>query len=254
MSLQCQNCGALLSAAELEQPTVCKFCGATNAPAPSAIPVPVPVAIVHQHVTHVSSDGDAVLRCPHCRLALVSILVGDVKLSGCGRCGGIWVDNRSAQSLVAAPQRVFVDLADRASANAARNDKRRDPNPCCPECRAVLERTRSHGLELDVCRRHGTWFDSYELSGLLKKLMNHDPAKGRAATNPDATVPCAKCKTLIRYAYANVTEAGPTCDACWRGDRAALVAAAEAQKTTAAAGALLDSIERAFATKGFDPS
>lgn len=77
-----------------------------------------------------------------CRRRLVTVTAGGAELCGCAACGGIWVDNESARTVLLSPQRVFVDLANQAGHAATRPVSRPD-RPGCPVCAAVLERTLS---------------------------------------------------------------------------------------------------------------
>jgi Zn-finger nucleic acid-binding protein len=235
----CRNCGAALdSGASL--PIVCRFCDASNDATPNevTVEVPVPVQIVQNVVNVTKLDGGAAieLRCPHCKKRLVTVKVGDVDLAGCGGCGGIWVDNASAKRLIASPQRVVIELADRASRNAKTQRPPRSATPTCPACPAILDRVRSHQIELDICQEHGTWFDTYELQGLMRALLGEGSTTPRRPRS-DAPVQCVGCKTTMTAAHANIGPDGPTCDACWRAEQERLYAVADAQHTTAAAGA-----------------
>lgn len=238
----CHHCGAPLPLAA-SYPVECRFCDAVNAEPPREVHVPVPVQIVHNvlHVEPRAQAASAELRCPHCKKLLVTVKVGELALSGCGRCGGIWVDNASARSLVASPQRVVIELAERASAHAAKNGKPRSSTPTCPCCPAVLDKRRAHGVELDLCDQHGTWFDSYELQTVLRKLLG-EPSPERARVQVVAgDVPCVECSAHIEAQRANVGPNGPTCDACWRAQQSELIARSESEhvKTVGKVGALV---------------
>jgi Zn-finger nucleic acid-binding protein len=234
----CRNCGAALdSGAAL--PIVCRFCDAVNEATPNevTVEVPVPVQIVQNVVNVTTLDGGAMeLRCPHCKKRLVTVKVGDVDLAGCGGCGGIWVDNASAKRLIASPQRVVLELAERASRNAKAQRPPRSATPTCPACPAILDRVRSHQIELDICQEHGTWFDTYELQGLMRALLGEGSTAPKPPRN-DAPVQCVGCKTTMTVGRSNIGADGPTCDTCWRAEQERLYAVADAQHTTAAAGA-----------------
>lgn len=237
----CGNCGAAL-AGDPEKSRTCEYCGATNTPAPKE--VPVPVKVVH-NVVHVAGGSPAkplVRRCPHCRKRLVSVQAKGVELSGCGGCGGIWIDNANARKVLASPEAVFGDLAKRAAKNA-KNKNRRSERPICAACPAVLDRTKTHGIELDVCTDHGTWFDAYELVRLVDVLRGAGQAGAPAPPNPNQTIRCAGCGETMLATSANITDEGLTCEACWRGREAEIIDAGDrkayAEGSVSVGGALL---------------
>lgn len=237
----CRKCGAPIAFARPET-TTCRFCGTSNDPPPKEAVVPVPVQIVNQVVQVVQQDGSPApveLRCPLCRKRLVTVEAAEVALSGCGGCGGIWVDNDSAHVLLAAPQRVFIELA----VNAGRNAKVRAASNAprsCPACTAVLDRVTTHGVELDVCPDHGTWFDAFELRTLVEALF----ARDKVPSKPLPTkVACVECKAEIAPAQANIGENGPTCDPCWRKRQEQLVA--QSPSVAHAAGEMLKAAGKA---------
>ena len=216
----CENCGAqidLSGAAAVR----CGFCQAINAPGPKEVEVPVPVQVVNKVVQVMGSSPEAAeLRCPHCRRKLVTVRVADVDLNGCGSCGGIWVDNAGAQHVVAKPQEVFAELAQRAARNA-QHAGQRVTNPVCAVCPSQLDKVEatSWGIVLDICKEHGTWFDALELATLVHAINAPRAAPGGGRS---ANVACAGCGATIARANANISGSGPKCDACWRAEQDAL--------------------------------
>jgi Zn-finger nucleic acid-binding protein len=237
---KCEQCGAALPIAT-SGPVSCGYCGTAHAEAPNEVHVAVPVQIV-QNVVQVA-DGEArraVRHCPHCRLPLVDARGADIVLAGCGRCGGIWVDNESARRLVSSPQRYVLDLARRASANTQRNLFVRASSPGCPTCDAVLVQTETHTLTLDVCELHGTWFDSYELAVLMERLLGVGAGGTAVGRSMQANeVSCTGCKKPLARERANLTGHGAMCDGCWREEQSRQLELAEAQHQASAGAALL---------------
>ncbi len=209
---QCDHCGAPLARSR-DRGAVCSFCERPNSPLPDRVEVPVPVQIVH-NVVQVSDASAAEVRCPHCRSRLVSIHVEEVELAGCGGCGGIWVDNASARSVLESPRSIFSELARRAGANA-RHRGRRQEQAVCATCPALLNRVRTHGVELDVCSDHGTWFDAYELEHLVVALKSGVTPKEFHPGDTRA-VKCAACQRELSADRANLSDHGLVCESCWR--------------------------------------
>ncbi len=238
---QCAYCGAPITLSP-DAPTICRYCERANDPPPREVEVPVPVQVVRNvvQVQGTQSGAPAVLRCPHCHKKLVGVVTKGVELDGCSGCGGIWVNNASARSVLANPEAIFAELAKRAGDNA-RNRSVRAKNPGCPVCTAVLDHVKTHGIAIDVCTEHGSWFDAFELSQLLHVLTHG--AVGDAPPPEVRQVRCSGCHHLITEDRANIGPNGILCELCWRQQQAKEIAASEeAQKergAVAVGGALL---------------
>jgi Zn-finger nucleic acid-binding protein len=234
----CRNCGAPIGRIASEA-LLCPYCGTRNDPPPRE--VPVPVQVVH-NVVQVVGDASArplEFRCPHCRKRLVGVRAAQVELNGCSTCGGIWIDNASARSVLQSPEGVFAELAQRAAQNATKR-QRTGTSAVCATCPALLDAVTTHGIDLDVCSEHGTWFDAYELAQLVRALRGEPPPHGAA---PGRLIKCQVCKASLPADRANLTDEGLACDTCWRGRQNAVIAAGE-EKTQrdgalAVGGALL---------------
>jgi len=115
--------------------------------------------------------------CPRCNVTMNSVVVGKSPLHECPRCEGIWIttevlrqicDDREQQSAVlgvAAPLDA-PDPGDQGQ-HAVHYIK-------CPVCGEVMNRAnfahRCHVI-VDVCGRHGTWFDRDELRRILEFIQ-----------------------------------------------------------------------------------
>jgi Zn-finger nucleic acid-binding protein len=122
------------------------------------------------------------LRCPSCPelrpLASRRLGHANVAVFECGHCGGLWVEKE-----------VFEVMAERARAGGL-PEPLMGSNPASPAslphdtepggarayrpcvlCGALMNRRnygRKSGVIVDVCSRHGIWFDLHELDGLLR--------------------------------------------------------------------------------------
>jgi Zn-finger nucleic acid-binding protein len=233
----CRNCGGPISGAG-SQPVVCGYCGTVNDPPPKQ--VPVPVQVVHNVVQVVGEAQALEQRCPHCRKRLVTVHALDVELHGCGTCGGIWIDNESARKVLKSPEAIFAELAQRAGTNAKKRD-RAGAAATCAACPALLDGVTTHGIALDVCSEHGTWFDAYELTQLVRTLRGE--ATSSPALGSSRVVECQICGGVLQSDRANLTDEGLACENCWRNRQAAVFAAAHAETqrdgALAVGGALL---------------
>jgi Zn-finger nucleic acid-binding protein len=122
-------------------------------------------------------------RCPRCAgrstAALVAHLAGDVLLDECTHCGGIFVETRTFDRLVADREKrseLFAALDPGRTAAA--------PEPMqnatvsylrCPDCENLMNRMnfgRRSGVIIDVCKVHGIWFDRDELRRVLEFVQS----------------------------------------------------------------------------------
>ncbi len=99
------------------------------------------------------------MRCPACRLPLVTAEIEGLELDYCAEEFGVWLDAGELELLFGAAG-PLVDLG-----QAGEPGKRR-----CPRCDRPMRRvTPAPGLELDACPQgDGLWFDAGELEALAR--------------------------------------------------------------------------------------
>jgi Zn-finger nucleic acid-binding protein len=104
--------------------------------------------------------------CPRCRSPLeVANAVADAETHECPRCGGIFVSRDALAEIMCRAEigGAVPDLPARTSPNLT-DDVRYLP---CPLCHSTMNRAnfgRVSGVIVDVCAKHGTWFDAGELT------------------------------------------------------------------------------------------
>lgn len=149
--------------------------------------------------------------CPRCDKPL-SVAGGEraegleitAMLHECLGCGGIFLDNKSLEAIVAKQGHAPHQAAGVAHVAPAASRHALDPVHYvkCPLCRAIMNRVnfgKRSGVIVDVCKAHGTWFDAGELTRAIefvarggldetkrrdeedKRRLEHDPAVARAA-------------------------------------------------------------------------
>jgi Zn-finger nucleic acid-binding protein len=186
-TLHCPTCGAAIA----DDSTHCRYCGTSLATI--ACPVCFGRAFVGSHFCpHCGSElawptpgeAKAVLRCPACTGASVELepmAVGATALHCCRRCGGVWVDAKTFDRICIESERQAAILGQpEASQPTAHQESARRYLPC-PNCRQLMNKTnfaRSSGIVIDVCKRHGVWFDGDELRKLVTFI--HDGGVDRA--------------------------------------------------------------------------
>jgi Zn-finger nucleic acid-binding protein len=173
--ITCSECGKQIS----DKAAACPNCGVGTAQAPAPI-------------------GN----CPRCRTPMNEGRRGSVTVLGCGRCGGVWLDNPTAQRLVKSGDSHVVAMADEAAAHASVLGV--PSGPCaCPVCSQPLREVMvpPSGVHVDVCDLHGTWFDRGEIqkaSGRVPPPVATrvaEPQSSRLVPCPDCGTPCSPTAT-----------------------------------------------------------
>jgi Zn-finger nucleic acid-binding protein len=108
--------------------------------------------------------------CPHCAIQrLDSFLGADGSILDCAQCGGQFVSVDVLHAMVRRHQSVGLDAPRRyRAANPAREPLKYIH---CPICRDLMLRRnfgQISGVVVDVCAKHGTWFDIGELARILE--------------------------------------------------------------------------------------
>ncbi|HXE59861.1 MAG TPA: zinc ribbon domain-containing protein [Gemmatimonadaceae bacterium] len=173
-SLNCPSCGA----PSKPDATQCIYCGARLAMV--ACPACMGSMLVgSQFCPHCGAKSvdptaasGAVLHCPGCDGDMPAVQVGTTTMHQCAKCGSSWLS----------PDAFFALCADKdargqiavatgcipGTATIAQPSKVRYVN--CPECHKVMNRVNfahSSGIIIDVCKKHGVWFEKDELHGVL---------------------------------------------------------------------------------------
>jgi Zn-finger nucleic acid-binding protein len=102
--------------------------------------------------------------CPACGHPLDEQKSHGIALHGCTACGGVWLDTDQARAVTTriAALRVVLssDEVTRSGAGHPPPDAR---TRRCPLDAEPLTVAFADGVEVDVCPRHGTWFDAGEV-------------------------------------------------------------------------------------------
>jgi Zn-finger nucleic acid-binding protein len=110
---------------------------------------------------------DGTLPCPDCHAAMSVLDCGPGAVHDCGRCGGQFVEVAALRDLL---ERHTIDagvVRPRTTAQGAAAPVR---YVACPVCRGLMNRKNfghASGVIVDVCGKHGTWFDGGELPRVL---------------------------------------------------------------------------------------
>ena len=120
--------------------------------------------------------------CPRCDVPLDERKFGRTTLHACRPCGGVWLDTAQARAVTTRSQGILPlvvaseKVARSASGGAA------EPRPLrCPLDAELLRHVHVDGVEVDVCRVHGTWFDA----GEVRRIANAHTEQLTASSAPE---------------------------------------------------------------------
>ncbi len=172
-SYECPACGGLVR----EAARVCNYCRTPIATirCSNCLTMNVPEA---QHCMSCGTElglepisvqealGSA---CPRCKNSELDAFANqDGTIFDCGRCGGQFVAGEVLHAMIRRHQSVEVEMPRRLrAANPIKESVTYIP---CPFCRDLMLRRnfgKVSGIVVDVCAKHGTWFDVGELSHVL---------------------------------------------------------------------------------------
>ena len=176
----CPNCGAAARTSDVQ----CGYCKAQL----QTVACPSCLGMIFRGAKHCShcgaktfavdgdvGVGDGAHRCPRCSATLTVTAIGSAFLEECSACGGVWVDAQSFQQICQSreQQSAYVGAGSPVAAPslgaAARHESVQYVK--CPACGQLMNRmnfARHSGVIVDVCKRHGTWFDRDELRQIVE--------------------------------------------------------------------------------------
>jgi len=186
-TLNCPSCGAPVA----PDATVCEHCSSRLAlvACPSCFGMVIAGAKFCSHcgaaISREEIPAGKVERCPRCRVAMESVLIGKTNLRECQNCQGIWADAASLQQICAdrEQQSAVLGTASPVPPNTGNIEKNIRYIPC-PVCTKLMNRVmfaHCSGVIVDVCKPHGTWFDKDE----LRRIVEFIRAGGMDAARAD---------------------------------------------------------------------
>ena len=173
-ALNCPNCGG----AVMSDRTACEFCASRLKTAGCAKCLGM-MFLGSKFCSHCGAEAHpAELRndanagdCPRCRITLRSLKIGSVLIRECERCGGFWSSVNTFEEICASREKQSAMLGfmdSYAHSNAKPPAISYVP---CPDCGQLMNRSnyaRSSGVIVDMCKRHGVWFDAGELPRIIE--------------------------------------------------------------------------------------
>jgi len=171
-TLNCPMCGASVSS---DSPQ-CRFCEARLA----TVACPSCFAMMFLGSKHCARCGAAAdkiqpvsadKKCPRCKGEMQVKSLGGHTLLECPDCLGLWLDIPTFESICAdrEHQAAVLGAASLSTARSVGNEKV-SYIPCL-ECHQLMNRAnfaRCSGVIVDLCKKHGIWFDRDELSRIIE--------------------------------------------------------------------------------------
>jgi Zn-finger nucleic acid-binding protein len=111
--------------------------------------------------------------CPRCQVDMEAVVIGHTPLRECPKCEGIWADGDSLQHICAdrEEQAAVLGMAVPQLSGSIGDIEQNIRYIPCPVCKALMNRVNfAHcsGVVVDVCLKHGTWFDKDELRRIIE--------------------------------------------------------------------------------------
>ncbi len=187
-TLNCPMCGA----AAATDATRCEHCGArlANVACPSCFGMMFAGQQFCPHCGAKAGRQDAPApatteQCPRCRTNLEAVVIGNSNVCECPRCDGVWVDTDTLQKICAdrEKQTAVLGLPAHFPPNQGLELEQHIRYLPCPICADLMNRINFANFSnviVDVCRKHGTWFDRDELRRIVEFIRNGGMEQARA--------------------------------------------------------------------------
>ncbi len=108
--------------------------------------------------------------CPRCKIRLHVLEIGDINISECERCEGLWVDIDTFEVICANRENQSAVLK-RLEEILRHPESQKIQYVPCPVCAVLMNRNnfaRVSGVIIDTCKEHGVWFDANELPLIIE--------------------------------------------------------------------------------------
>jgi len=186
-TLNCPMCGAAAST----DATKCDHCGARLATVscPSCFGM---MFVGSKFCSHCGAPASRAVAedatpkpCPRCRVPMKAVTIGAADLRECPKCEGLWADKDTLQQICIdrEKQAAILGMPTVLGTDLIGNIEQNIRYLPCPICRTLMNRvnfSRCSGVIVDVCARHGTWFDKDELRRIVEFIRAGGVDKARA--------------------------------------------------------------------------
>jgi Zn-finger nucleic acid-binding protein len=191
----CSSCGASLDQGKRN----CKFCGSDVSATDHQIGEVCPECYrrmlkgaeycsgcgVRIQTERLLIHPDQAIDCPRCKKSMIKRQVQAGSLWECTKCGGIWLDQEFFEDLVESKDIDSIGGMICGETNTKTIEisaKKKVKYIPCPVCSNLMNRNNfalGSGVILDTCRRHGSWFDAFELEQIFDFIRQGGMQKAR---------------------------------------------------------------------------
>ena len=114
--------------------------------------------------------------CPRCRQEFHTVTIGSSTVLECGKCSGLWLETPTFEKICndREQQSAVLGAASLAQGGSPVTLEKVNYVPC-PVCSQLMNRAnfaRCSGVIIDLCKKHGIWFDRDELSRIIQFISS----------------------------------------------------------------------------------
>ena len=159
------------------------------------------------------------MKCPNCSHDMVLVKYENVTIDECPGCGGVWLDDRELNAIIADGTETF-SAEEKNNAVRLKGLDRPPKTLACPKCQApmkVVNYAYNSGVFIDSCpNNHGVWLDKGELVKIQILMDGDRKYMGEPCVDPPLKVGGRRCprdgSALQEVRYE--TEAIDLCPQC----------------------------------------
>jgi Zn-finger nucleic acid-binding protein len=132
-----------------------KFCGHCG-----AIEAPVEVSL-----------DEVAGECPRCRQNLETLKIDETRVRACTKCDGVWLAVATFETICADREKQSAVLGFFDGRTVRSQPMTKVNYVPCPDCGELMNRNnfaKASGVIVDLCKRHGVWFDADELPSIIE--------------------------------------------------------------------------------------
>ena len=188
----CRYCGSSFTLHERDLNTICPHCMTR---------ISSKAKFCHSCSTPIVADSEGFVKtdmpCPSCdgiHLHSRQLQGQSFSVKECDECAGLWLSADVFRHLEKMAQKESASGVQSKPQNPKSSYHNETINPTkfykrCPQCQVVMHRknyANSSGIVIDVCSKHGLWFDIHELDEILNfvrsgLLLKHQERAARIA-------------------------------------------------------------------------